>query len=227
MPNKTAQIAEGLAAWLRFEKRCGREQMFSESYLAHPLAQLFRHRYVGRIVTEFEHPVLSNLKTGPGNKPRIDFGIGGVGNVLDVAVETKWLSHSPTLLPDIVRDLVRLDLLVPNHAQSGLLMVAGRTKDFNRILESETFLGPPHIRGAKPLLPIDNSVRSLNLRNPPAYRRAFIGKVLSAFKATSVSERIPIVCAGPFPLDARMSDYQVYVWALRPLSGGHGLRFSA
>jgi len=35
--NTYSKIAEGLAAWLSFERRCGRENLFSEKSLAHPL----------------------------------------------------------------------------------------------------------------------------------------------------------------------------------------------
>ena len=38
--NKYSKIADGLASWLNFELRSGRESLFSESYLAFPLGQL-------------------------------------------------------------------------------------------------------------------------------------------------------------------------------------------
>jgi hypothetical protein len=44
MANAFSKIAEGLAGWLSFERRCGRAHLFSESYLAYPLAQLLKYR---------------------------------------------------------------------------------------------------------------------------------------------------------------------------------------
>ena len=62
--NKFAKIAEGLASWLNFELRAGREDLFSESYLAQPLGQLIQYRYKGRVRSEIEHPVLIVLMRG-------------------------------------------------------------------------------------------------------------------------------------------------------------------
>jgi hypothetical protein len=226
MANTFSKIAEGLAAWLSFERRCGREQLFSESYLAYPLAQLLRYRFDGRVLTEIEHPVLSKLRTGPGSKPRIDFGITGTNNVLALAIETKWLSGSPNLVRDIIRDIVRLDLLVPQYAESGLLLVAGEARNFDRLFQREDFLGPKPKWLSNHLLPVFRTTGNLKLRNPEStpLRAEFLERVLATFGGTEVSEQIPLVRSGPYPANARTRDYQVYIWGLRSFSG-EGPRF--
>jgi len=144
MPNTIAKIAEGLAAWLKFEKRCGREPLFGESYVAYPLGQLLQYRYPGRIFAELKHPVLTSTKMGRGRKPRIDFGIMGDAGILDLAIETKWASQSPTLLRDIVRDVVRLDLMVPTYARRGMVVLAGKTRNLNHSSKARGSQAPPN-----------------------------------------------------------------------------------
>jgi hypothetical protein len=226
MPNKISKIAEGLAAWLCFEKRCGRQRFFSESYLAYPLAQLLQYRFQSKVLTEIEHPVLNQLKTGPGSRPRIDFGIPGGTKVLELAVETKWLSGSSTLVRDMIRDIVRLDLLVPEHAKSGILLVAGETRDFARLFRKDEFWGSNTKRQSKPILPLIKDTGTLNLQNPesPRQRSEFFDRVLSAFGGVQVSKSIPLARSGPYPAHARTRDYQVYIWRLRSFSG-KGPRF--
>ena len=108
--NIYSKIAEGLAAWLAFEHRCGRANLFSEASLAHPLGDLLQYRFSGRVRAEVEHATLAPLHRGVGRKPRVDFAVDGPDGVYDLVVEAKWASHSPTLLSDILADIVRLDL---------------------------------------------------------------------------------------------------------------------
>ena len=78
------------------------------------------------MIVEPDHPVLAPAHAGRGRKPSIDFAVAGPGNVLDLAVEMKWVSASPTLLRDVIRDVVRLDMLVHAHARDAILMIAAR-----------------------------------------------------------------------------------------------------
>jgi hypothetical protein len=173
------------------------------------------------VLAETEHPILSDKRTGPGSKPRIDFGITGTGNVLSLAIETKWLSGSTNLVRDIVRDIIRLDLLVPRYAESGLLLVAGEARDFQSLFQREDFSGPNPKRPSGPLLPIYRTTGTLNLRNPESTppRVAFFQRVLTVFDGIEVNQRIPLVRSGPYPTDARARDFQVYIWRLRSFSG--------
>ena len=87
--NVYSKIAEGLAAWLTFEQRCGRVNLFSEASLAHPLGQLLQYRYPGRVRAEVEHPVLATLHTQRGRKPSVDFVVDGARGLYDLVVECK------------------------------------------------------------------------------------------------------------------------------------------
>jgi hypothetical protein len=137
--NTYAKIADGLASWLTFEQRCGRVNLFSESSLAHPLGKLLQYRYEGRVRAEVEHSVLGPLKTGARQRPRVDFVVDGAGGIYDLVVETKWASASPSLLRDIIRDVVRLDLLLGVHAREALLVLAGESEALRGFLATHSF----------------------------------------------------------------------------------------
>jgi hypothetical protein len=73
-----SKIAEGLAAWLSYERRSGRENLFSEASLAHPLGDLLQYRFPGHVRGEVKHPVVAMFHTGPGKKPRVDFAVDNI-----------------------------------------------------------------------------------------------------------------------------------------------------
>jgi hypothetical protein len=149
-PNK---IAIGLNAWLTFEQMCKREPIFSESYLAFPIGQLLSARYGAALVSEHPHPVLAPLMTGRGNRPRLDFAVLRQDKSVELAIETKWLSSSPTLQRDIIRDLVRLELVAHAHSAEAWLVVAGLANEFGVLVGKPKFLGHPSHIGSDPILP--------------------------------------------------------------------------
>ena len=219
--NRISKIADGLGSWLTFEQRCGRSPLFCESYLAYPLGQLLQHRFPGRVVSEVDHPVLSGEKHGPGRKPRIDFIVTGRDSKFDLVVETKWVSKSPTLTRDIFRDIVRLDLLLPNFANEAVLILAGNVRDLRRLL-GDPILQP---EDGKPILVRQDYVKSsvhFFYRLSPE-RRGFYLKVLKTFSGVEISSTIQLLRSGPFPREAITEQYQVYLWRILP----RGSKFKA
>ena len=139
-----SKVADGLAAWLRYEMRCGRRPLFSEDYLALPVAQLLRDHYPNRLVAQVKHPIIAKKREGTGRKPSIDFGVPfpveadepkKTAKQYQLLVETKWLSKSNTLLRDIIRDLLRLAMLIPEEADEGAVIVAGRRRNFESLFK--------------------------------------------------------------------------------------------
>src|SRR6266852_4785608 len=127
--NTYGKIAEGLAAWLTFEHRCVRANLFSEASLAHPLGNLLQYRFDGRVLAEVEHSVLAPLQKGRGSNPRVDFAVTGSEGIFDLVVEAKWVSNSPTLPSDCLRDIIRLDLMRRAHSREALLLLAGEQRE--------------------------------------------------------------------------------------------------
>lgn len=218
--NTYAKIAEGLAAWLTFEHRCGRANLFSEASLAHPLGNLLQYRYPGRVLAEVEHSVLSPLQSGPGRKPRVDFAVAGSEGIYDLVVEAKWASDSPTLLPDFLGDIVRLDLLLRSHARDALLLLAGEKREIARLFRKPAFMPHPkpssatyNYSGNKYLLPIgDKPKASLRFAPVSPHRRLVVAKALRPFASIPVSRLVQVARSGPFPRNATAGNYEVYVW---------------
>ena len=214
--NAFAKVADGLAGWLTFELRCRRQALFREALLAHPLSQLLAAQFPGRVLTEVTHPVLAKLQLGPGRKKAVDFVVRAADGKPSAVVETKWASSSPTLLRDLLRDIVRLDLLVPSVAQEGLLVLAGVKRDLDRLFASPAFLPHPAHLGSKTLLPVGSHGKfSVRFHPASAFRRRFFGRVLQPFADIPVSSSIVIERSGPFPRDANLEHGEVYIWRLR------------
>ncbi|HHT9116187.1 MAG: hypothetical protein HY607_04015 [Planctomycetes bacterium] len=217
--NKYSEIADGLASWLTFELRAGREALFCESYLTYPLGQLLQYQYPGRVLSEVEHPILAEDKKGPGKKPRIDFVVTGQDEKYDVVIETKWVSKSPTLLRDIIRDIVRLDLLISNYAREALLVVAGQAKEFFALFENSQFKPHPNHLSSNHILPLGNHIRaSVRFVPIPKFRSVLYSQVLSAFEGIEISKSIQLERSGPFPRNATTKHYEVYLWKIRRFS---------
>jgi len=213
--NTYSKIADGLSAWLTFEQRCGRVNLFSESSLAHPLGQLLQYRYEGRVRAEVEHPVLAPFKTGAGQKPRIDFVVDGVGGMYDLVVETKWVSESPTLLRDVIRDIVRLDLLLGVHAREALFVLAGEKRTIARLFSHRQFQPHPQHLSSKHILPLGNHTKaSVRFVPIPQFRRSLYVRVLKPYCGIPVSNSIRVERSGPFPRNASSKSHEVYLWRL-------------
>jgi hypothetical protein len=216
--NKYAKIAEGLAAWLTFEQRCGRSNLFSESSLAHPLGQLLQYRFPGRVHAEVEHPILAPKHIGVGQKPRIDFAVTGEAGPFpfDLVVETKWASGSPNLLRDILRDLVRLDLIRRQHAQDALFILAGEVKAIRKLFQAAAFLPVHGQPNSRTLLPLNPQKPSASLRFAPVAktRKPLYTRVLAPYRGVELSELLHLRFSGPFPRNANSTSYGIYLWRL-------------
>jgi hypothetical protein len=213
-PNK---IAAGLNAWLTFEEMCGRSALLSESYLTYPIGQLLAARYGQRLVAEHPHPVLSSSRTGKGDKPRLDFAVLRPDKTVELAIETKWLSSSPNLQRDIIRDLVRLELVIQAHRAEAWLIVAGVSSDFEKLVGTAKFKGHPKHVGSDPILPHGFS-RTGRLRlNPPAkFRQAMLKRALEAYPDVDLTDCIHTTCFGPYPADSSGKRYVTYLWRVDP-----------
>jgi hypothetical protein len=214
--NKYSKIADGLAGWLNFEKRAKRESLFSEYYLAQPLGQLLHAQFAGEVQAEVPHPILSSESQSRGRKPSIDFVVSKQAQDQTTAVETKWVSKSPNLLRDIVRDVIRLDLLVPTFAQEGILVVAGLKRDFKRLFENKYFRPHPDHLSSKHILPLgEEETASIRFVPIPKFRRRLYESALDVYRERAISCSIAMARSGPFPRDANSDQYRVYLWRIR------------
>lgn len=207
------KIVTGLNAWLTFEQMCKRGPLFSESYLAFPIGQLLAARYGAALVAESPHPVLAPLRTGRGDKPRLDFAVYRQDKTIELAIETKWLSSSLTLQRDIIRDLVRLELVCQLHNSEAWLIVAGTATEFQTLVGNPKFQGHPKNISSDPILP-HGKTRDGRLRlNPPAkFRKEMLQAALEPFAGVELSDCIHTTRFGPYPVDSPPKSYVTYLW---------------
>jgi hypothetical protein len=217
--NKFAKIADGLAGWLTFEQQCGRDLLFSESYFACAVGKLLQYRYPGRVLAEVEHPILSKLKEGPGKKPRVDFAVTGEKKgKFEVVIEAKWVSKSPTLLRDIIRDIIRLDLILPNYSKEAIMILVGNVKEIKKLFQDPTLTYENPLPTTHQQISIEGHNRNAIyfFHNLSAPRRDLYSQVLQVFRDVEISRTIQVERSGPFPRKTTTDHYEVYIWKIMP-----------
>ncbi len=216
-PNK---LATALNCWLTFEQMCKRENLFNESYLTYPIGQFLSARYGSALVSEYPHPVLMQLKRDRGDKPRLDFAVLSGGHNIELVIETKWLSSSKSLIRDIIRDLVRLELVAHANGAEAWLILAGRGSDFELLSRHSAFKGHPSHVGSNSILPYGRAGCGRLRLNPPAkFRRDILEKALQPFIGIELANCIHITRFGPYPSDVPASGYVTYLWRVDNKNG--------
>lgn len=178
--------------------------------------------YTGRVRAEVEHAVLASTRNRRGRKPRVDFAVSGTDGKFDLVVEAKWASRSPTLLPDILADIVRLYLLLGSHARDAVLLFAGERRAIEKVFDSTMFQPAPkglqnqagYLYSAnKSVLPLGEKVKSsLRFAPVPPHRRSMYLRVLESFIGVPVPNLVHVIRSGPFPRIANAGTHQVYFW---------------
>ncbi len=209
------ELSEGVAAWLTFEKYSGREGLFSEKYLALPVAQILSNHFGGCVSAEHNHPVLS----GGGRKgrpPQLDF-IVHTGNEASLAVETKWIGATSVKVEDVVWDCVRLELAANHYRCDGIFLLAGKKGDVEQVLSSVAF-NPKTSKGNPSLILGLNGKgkQSVNIQSP----KKDFGPKLHAYLAGFPEVDFPrsFVCGYGTQIkkDATLDAYIAAVWHVKP-----------
>lgn len=214
-----ARISEGLAAWLKYESLCDRGGLFSESYLALPIAQLLSANVTGRVAGEVNHPVL-NTTPRPGRPAQLDFVVYQDAKPI-LCVETKWADDSSVSARDVVWDCVRLELAAHHFKCEAMFILAGRRAQIEKMLESRAF--NPHTKSAKASLVMGLNGKgrsSVTIKAASGVVSKPLHDVLRAhpdvrFATTYVCEQGTQV-----PKKGHSGDYTAIVWHIRPETGG-------
>ena len=211
--NRLNKFACAINSWLTFEQMCKRECLFCESYLAYPIGQFLNAEYGEYLQTEYIHPVLAEYKNGRGDKPRIDFVVLTEQKEISIAIETKWISTSTTLLRDIIRDLIRLELVVHKTNAEGWFILAGNGRDFNELVKTRNFLGHPKHIGSNTILPYGRSeIGNIRLNPPAKFRKEFLKECLRPYIGMSIIDSITLTKFGPYPKEYKAKDYVTLIW---------------
>lgn len=210
------KLSEGVASWLRFEFHCLRGHLFEEKYLAYPIGQILFAEYGNKLVSEYDHPLLTEHKVGPGKKPKMDFAVLQNDNII-LSLEAKWAGKTTLKVEDLIWDLIRLELMANHYGCTSLFLLAGQRRTIKKLFESSAFLAPSEKRSPRPILK-DGVHRSMALRldTPPKQRERIMKKLLSRYPDIEMPSKISSGKPFYYPLKCNMGDFQVYVWQIEP-----------
>lgn len=208
-------ISEGLASWLTFEKHCGRDELFSERYLALPIAQLLAAKYAGKVIAEHNHPVLA-LPGDEGRPRQLDFAIQEDERIT-LVVETKWAGNKGVSVASVVWDCVRLELAAYHYGCDALFILAGSRVDVDGMLASRP-LNPKTGRGKpSPILNLDGVGRvSVNIQSPKRDFGPTLHKRLRQFPLVAFPRSFVCGSGSRVPREPSASSYTAAVWHIRP-----------
>lgn len=213
--NLRRSISEGLSAWLTFEEHCGRRNLFSERYLALPLAQILANNVNGVIEAEHNHPVLTS-KGRPGRPAQLDFIVRANGRVT-LAVESKWAGASGISVRDVIWDCVRLELAAHHYNCDALFVLAGQRDKVDNLLMSRPF-NPDTSRGnPSRVLGLNNAGRSsVNIQSPKRDFGPALHKQLKLYKDISFPRSFVCGTGTQVPKSAPAASFTAAVWRIRP-----------
>jgi hypothetical protein len=211
--NIVKRLAMATGAWLQYEFACHRSQLFDEGSLVTPISATLDTIYKKKLYTEFLHPVLAPLKTGPGRRPEIDFAVIETYPQVICAVESKWVGADGLKIEDVVWDLLRLELVAHQAEADAFFVLAGRRKHLKAFFASKAFLGKRKKPNgpSRTILKMQSQPKT-GVRHPAPGRETLFHKLFADYQnvsfpdalAMSVPERYPDICPN--------FQYQAYAW---------------
>lgn len=204
---------ECIGYWLNYEHLCKRRELFSESYLTIPIGQFLISRHGGLVKKEYPHPFLNDSIGKKGKKASIDYVVVNNDKSIELAIETKWISGSPTLVKDIVRDLIRLSMIARNCDASAYFILAGEKKLADRLFGSIAFNGDKN--NPAPILPIEGrKQKTLKLANCQKHEEKIIASAVEIFKNVDIGKSIHVKIFGAYPRKVKDNQFVVYGWRI-------------
>ena len=201
---------------MHFEYTCNRSGLFNEHYLSVAVGQILNSTLGPRVLSEFDHPILSPLMSGPGRRPALDFVYCENYPKIKVAVETKWAGSANTTPASIIWDLIRLELVAHHHNANCIFLLAGKRCDLESLFRDKDFSGPPKTPGCTPILSsTKNSQLKLSLLPDKHYRNPLLRSVFSRCQNVTMPHKIVTRRADPFPISCPLNQFQVYAWEVR------------
>jgi len=140
--NTAKRLAMAAGAFLQYEFACQRDTLFNERSVVTPISNVLKAVYKHDVHTEFLHPVLAPLKSGPGRRPEVDFAVVQKYPEIICAVETKWVGAAGIKM----EDLLWLANCYFAHDSSGFLVLLRPLRQTRMIKSGTTW------RSAKKLL---------------------------------------------------------------------------
>jgi hypothetical protein len=218
--SRLKNILQAISLWLNFEKICHKENLFNEKYLSYPIGQFLQSRFTKGVHPQYPHPLLNPKRVG--SKPKIDFVVKETrdGNEsMKIAIETKWLSGSRTLLKDCIRDVLRLAVLAElDNNTACYFIVCGRYSDWLTKIENNSNFYYVKRNGRRVYL-LNLGIPGHNNICPLSPHKKFDKIMSSALSDLNLKvglpEKIRITHYGKFPNQPKRSEYIAIGWKIR------------
>jgi hypothetical protein len=210
--NTAKRLAMAAGAWLQYEFACQRDTLFNERSLVTPISNVLKTVYKHEVHTEFLHPVLAPLKSGPGRRPEIDFAVVEKYPEIICAVETKWVGADGVKMEDLLWDVLRLELIAHTARADAYFVLAGRRKHLADFLHSKAFVGQARSKGKIRELLKMRSQPKTKIANPVPERKELFQKVFAEYQDLSFPAELATSVAEFYPEACPTFQYQAFAW---------------
>lgn len=211
-------LCEGVGSWLHFEYSCDRSGLFNEKYLSFPIGQILSSRFPNRVLSEFDHPILAPIMSGPGRRPQVDFVYCEPYPTIRMAVETKWIGKTKVTVEDVLWDLIRLEMIAAEHNAECIFILGGQRGKLESFFRTQKFLGAPSAFGNKPILNHKNVVQNIFPLVPSIPQRIpMLRKFFRTVPDIDYPQRLLTVRTDPFPSNPTLNSYQICAWRVLPM----------
>jgi hypothetical protein len=210
--DKAKRLAQAVGAWLQYEFACNRSELFNERCMSAPIASGLYAIYKQEVRSEFVHPILGPLKSGPGRRPEVDFAVISKYPDVSCVLESKWIGATPVKVEDIVWDLLRLELIAHKTHAAAFFLLAGRRKHLESLLHSKAFLGRRTAAGKYRTILKTHPQPRIRVSGALPERKELFRKLLAPYQNLSFPTQLSTSVAHVYPQACPMFQYQAYVW---------------
>lgn len=210
-------LSEGLSSWLMFEHHAGRDELFSERYLALPVGQILQRFTGGKVIAESNHPILTTPRK-TGRPPQLDFVVNDQGKVV-LVLESKWAAKTGVSTVDVLWDCVRLELAAHHYGCDALFVLAGTRKRVEAVLKSRSFSAKNAKMEATKALHLHGSGKlSVKIRSLENNFSIALHAVLRKYPGVAWPSEINCGSGVQIPKLAADNAYTAVVWHIQPVS---------
>lgn len=212
--NTAKRLAMAAGAWLQYEFACQRDTLFNERSLVTPISNVLKAVYKHEVHTEFLHPVLAPLKSGPGRRPEVDFAVVQKYPEIICAVETKWVGAGGIKMEELLWDVLRLELIAHSAKADAYFVLAGRRKHLGDFLDSKAFVGQVRSKGKVQTILKMRPQPRIKITNPLPEREGLFQKVLAEYQDLSFPVEVSTTVGQMYPEPCPTFQYQAYAWQI-------------
>lgn len=213
------KLAQAVGAWLQYEFACNRSELFNERCMSVPIASGLYAIYKQDVHSEFLHPVLGPVTSGPGRRPEVDFAVINSYPHIGCVLESKWVGAGGLAIEDIVWDLLRLELIAHSEKAAAFFLLAGRRKYLDSLFKSRAFTGRRTAAGKYRRILERRRPGRLPVDSPASERQKMFQRLLEPYQDVSFPAVIRTSCSYVYPEQCPMFQYQACVWHVFAPSG--------